>query len=478
MKSNVILNRIGCCLIIILSVFNSNAQPDYLSKEFDYCNVLYSVIPYDSGYFLQDNSFNTFYKVNFEGDTIKTLHFQGRLPGTYSCFMGKANNENMIIAGQYKNLYTGQSMLFISKINMNLDTLWVKYYPELLAGGPILINDTISVIKIDAQSNIHIQIFSPCGELIEHRIHPKYPGSNGMTIYSIAVVNAKKYAIAVLSAYYNSWLQDYYYKPMICVSDTNDYNYFESGFEYIYGSGASQSFIFYDKASNRIKHFYHFTQLWNAVTLYEHSLSGQLISSKGIYNDHGDTTGEIWDPNGIAMLGNGSFVIAGSWEKIYQNISGGFLMRCGPQGEWNWFRKYHEEQTSGYNGVLYSCTETDNHFLACAGKSNYAWLLVVDSLGCEAPGVCWVGEEEISALPQENLFEVFPNPAGEEVWVRSAAPLAGLTIYAMNGQKMPMAALSGENPMRIDTRAWPAGLYVVRATLQNGRVVTQKVMKR
>jgi hypothetical protein len=40
-----------------------------------------------------------------------------------------------------------------------------------------------------------------------------------------------------------------------------------------------------------------------------------------------------------------------------------------------------------------------------------------------------------------------------------------------------MAALSGENPMRIDTRTWPAGLYMVRATLQNGRVVTQKVMK-
>ncbi len=477
MKSNAIINRIGCCLIIILSVFNSNAQPDYLSKEYDYCNVLYSVIPYDSGYFLQDNSFNTFYKVNFEGDTIKTLHFQGRLPGTYSCFMGKANNENMIIAGQYKDLYTGQSMLFISKINMNLDTLWVKYYPELLAGGPILINDTISVIKRDAQNNVHIQIFNQNGELIEHRIHPKYLGSNSMTIYSIAAVNAKKYAIAVLSAYYNSWLQDYYYKPMICVSDTNDYNYFESGFEYVSGSGASQSFIFYDKASNRIKHFYHFTQLWNAVTLYEHSLNGQLMANRGIYDDHGDITGEIWDPNGIAMLENGSFVIAGLWEKIYQNISGGFLMRCGPHGEWNWFRKYHEEQTSGYNGILFTCTETDNHFLACAGKRNYAWLLVVDSLGCEAPGVCWVGEEEISAPPQENLFEVFPNPAGEEVWVKSAAPLAGIAIYAMNGQKMPLPALKEENPLRIDTRSWPAGLYVVRASLQNGRILTQKLMK-
>jgi len=101
----------------------------------------------------------------------------------------------------------------------------------------------------------------------------------------------------------------------------------------------------------------------------------------------------------------------------------------------------------------------------------------VDSLGCEAPGVCWVGQEEISAPPQETQLEVFPNPAGEEVWVKSHGHLAGIEIYAMNGQKMSLPALNAENPLRIDTRTWPAGLYMVRATLQNGRVLMQKVMK-
>ncbi|MEJ5302745.1 MAG: T9SS type A sorting domain-containing protein [Bacteroidales bacterium] len=127
---------------------------------------------------------------------------------------------------------------------------------------------------------------------------------------------------------------------------------------------------------------------------------------------------------------------------------------------------------------LAGVTETNNHFLACVGEKDYnEWLLVVDSLGCEAPGVCWVGEEENSSLPQENLFEIYPNPAGEEVWVKSAAPLAGIEIYGIYGQKMPMAALSGETPMHIDTRTWPAGLYVVRARLQSDRVLTQKFVK-
>jgi len=91
--------------------------------------------------------------------------------------------------------------------------------------------------------------------------------------------------------------------------------------------------------------------------------------------------------------------------------------------------------------------------------------------------VCWVGQEEISAPLQETQLEVFPNPAGEEVWVKINGHLAGIEIYAMNGQKMPLPALSAENPLRIDTRAWPAGLYMVRATLPNGRVLMQKVMK-
>jgi len=467
-----------CFLFVFLFPLTSNAQPDYLSREYSFCNVFYSVTPFDSGYFLQDNSLSTIYKVNFEGDTLKSLCFQGRLPGSYSFFHGKTKDGNIIIAGRFENSNTGQSMLFISKLNFMLDTLWVRYYPGLHASGPILNNDTIAVIKKDAQSNIHVQIFNPNGELIEHRIHPKYAGSNSMTIYSIASVNARKYVIAILREYYNSWNQKYYWDPVICVSDSNQYYYFWSGFEYEYGSGASTSFIFYDNITGRIKHFYHFTQMWNTVTLYEHTLSGQLISSKGIYDDNANITGEIWSPRSMTMLGNGSFVISGQYERIYQDIKGGFIMRCGPHGEWNWFRKYKEIQTTGIgNGSLYAITETENYFLASVGQGTKAWLLVVDSLGCEAPGVCWVGEEEMPASLQIAELEVFPNPVRDEVWIKCASPLSEIEFYTMNGQRMFISALANEQPLRIDIRTWPEGLYLVRARLQNGRVLTQKMMK-
>jgi len=70
-----------------------------------------------------------------------------------------------------------------------------------------------------------------------------------------------------------------------------------------------------------------------------------------------------------------------------------------------------------------------------------------------------------------------PTLPREGVWVKSHGHFAGIEIYAIDGRKMPLPALSAENPLRIDTRAWPAGLYMVRATLQNGRVLMQKVIK-
>ncbi|MDN5328286.1 MAG: Secretion system C-terminal sorting domain [Bacteroidales bacterium] len=472
MKSNAIVNRICCCLIIILSVFNSNAQPDYLSREYAKWPMFYRIISYDSGYFVSKSP--RIVKLNFSGDTILNRVISFSKPGNHFFTLYKGLQNKLYCIG-----YDKSTTVFVAKLNYSLDTLWVKYYDTVSYDytESTVINDTLIITYLDTGLKINVLIVDNNGALIEHRIHPKYPGSLDALIHNVAAVNTKVFAIALEIFYKSSWDQNYYRKPIICVSDTNGYNYFESGFAYLSGSGTSQSFIFYDTVSNRIKHIYHFAQMDNYVKLYEHSLSGQLMASKGIYWAEASVTGESWWPLDIIMLENGCFVIAGVWDKIWQNNTGSFLMRCGPHGEWSWFRKYHDEQTSGDHGVLYSCTETYNHFLACAGTKTKAWLLVVDSLGCEAPGVCWVGQEEISAPLQETQLEVFPNPAGDEVWVKSHCHFAGIEIYAMNGQKMPLPALSAENPLRIDTRAWPAGLYMVRARLQSDRVLTQKFVK-
>jgi len=477
MKKNKILNFVLGFLLMHLFPLTSNAQPDYLSREYSNFESFHDIILYDSGYFVKKST--RIAKINFVGDTIKIREISFKKPGIHSFKMYTTSVNKFFCIGY--NLNENKTIPFVAKLNFNLDTIWVKYYDDnqiaLSDVASVTIHDTIIISYMGSGYNIHVLILDSSGSFVEHRIHPKYAGSNSMTIYSIASVNARKYVIAILREYYNSWYQKYYWDPVICVSDSNQYYYFWSGFEYEYGSGASTSFIFYDNVTGRIKHFYHFTQMWNTVTLYEHTLSGQLIASKGIYDDDANITGEIWDPYRISMLQNGCFVISGRCEKIYQDIKGGFIMRCGPHGEWNWFRKYNENQTSGSNGFLSTIAETDNKFLACVGKSANAWLLVVDSLGCEAPGVCWVGEEEMPASLQIAELEVFPNPVRDEVWVKCASPLSDIEFYTMNGQRMFISALANEQPLRIDIRTWPEGLYLVRARLQNGRILTQKMMK-
>jgi hypothetical protein len=81
MKSNAIVNRIGCCLIIILSVFNSDAQPDYLSREYAKWPVFYRIISYDSGYFVSKSP--RIVKLNFSGDTILNRVISFSKPGNH-----------------------------------------------------------------------------------------------------------------------------------------------------------------------------------------------------------------------------------------------------------------------------------------------------------------------------------------------------------------------------------------------------------
>jgi hypothetical protein len=355
-------------------------------------------------------------------------------------------------------------VIFISKLNQNLDTLWVKYYFNTNPNYSIVATcheDTIAVAFNKYMSGgYYLSTFTSNGDFIGIDYYPKPSGADYYSLADIYPVNGSKYII-LLSA-------DYSQKIFVCVVSQGIFSFFigdSCDIGYLGGR------VFNDNQGNiSLITFYYYD--YTSISLSAFNFGGQLLYFRRIYEDPNNlvhTTGT----NAI-MSNNGDFIITGSYQQ--GDTEEGVLIRANSYGQLKWMRRFEGGGTFGTN--LAGVTETNNHFLACVGKKDYnEWLLVVDSLGCEAPGVCWVGEEEISALPQENLFEVFPNPAGEEVWVRSAAPLAGLTIYAMNGQKMPMAALSGENPMRIDTRTWPAGLYMVRATLQNGRVVTQKVMK-
>ena len=466
MKTRHIFSFLGILLMAFGLTLQALAQPTYISKTYLY-GVFYRIVNIDSGYISYSTTKN-FYKITYTGDTLKRKQFVGPKSGIYSTrCLCKSSDNHIIIAGTFQPDTTNNKYIFISKLNQNLDTLWVKYYFNYFNTNPnysivaTCHEDTIAVAFNKYMSGgYYLSTFTSNGDFIGIDYYPKPSGADYYGLADIYPVNGSKYII-LLSA-------DYSQKIFVCVVSQGIFSCFIGNSCDIGHLGGR---VFNDNQGNiSLITFYYYD--YTNISLSAFNLGGQLLYLRRIYEDPNNlvhTTGT----NAI-MSNNGDFIITGSYQQ--GDTEEGVLIRANSYGQLKWMRRF--EGGGSFGTDLAGVTETSNHFLACVGKNNYnEWLLVVDSLGCEAPGVCWVGEEEISSLSQENLFEIYPNPAGEEVWVKSAAPLAGLTIYAMNGQKMPMAALSGENPMRIDTRTWPTGLYVVRATLQNGRVVMQKVMK-
>jgi len=466
MKTTPIFSFLSILLMAFGLTLQAIAQPTYVSKT--YLNGgFYRIVSFDSGYISYSTTKN-FYEITFTGDTLKRKQFVGPKPGIYSTkYFSKLQDNQLIIVGTFQPDTTNNKYIFISKLNQNLDTLWVKYYFSYFNTNPnysivaTCHEDTIAVAFNKYMSGgYYLSTFTSNGDFIGIDYYPKPSGADYYSLADIYPVNGSKYII-LLSANNSQMI-------FVCVVNQGSFfSFLGTSCDIGYLGGR----VFKDHQGNiSLITFYSYD--YTDIRLIAYNFGGQLLYLSRIYEDPNNsvhTTGS----NAI-MSNNGDFIITGSYQQ--GDTEEGVLIRANSYGQLKWMRRFEGGGTFGTN--LAGVTETSNHFLACVGKNNYnEWLLVVDSLGCEAPGVCWVGEEEISAPLQETQLEVFPNPAGEEVWVKSHCHFAGIEIYAMNGQKMPLPALSAENPLRIDTRAWPAGLYMVRARLQSDRVLTQKFVK-
>ncbi len=464
----------GILLMAFGLTLHATAQPTYTSKIYDGGKELFLITTFDSGYIMLSAS-NIFYKTNFEGDTLKRKQFYGPKPGRYRATVLYSTSDNHhILAGQYSDT-NFHPYLFVCKINNNLDTLWMKYHNYEVSNIKSKwahYRDTLAVVF--TRGMIYIATFGINGEPISLNGYPYYPYSIAMIIDNIYPVSGNKFLLSTQRRYKSPINQKYCRRGVIYIVEGSQYSYFSNSIDYYEEDKSVNTNIFYDFQGN-ISLFV-FTKgiqwySWCYTKLYKYTLNGNLLYEKMVRENN--TASDACGYN-VQILKNGDFVVFDD----YHNSAGLYaaeILFADSTGQPKWRRLFDLNIKIKYINTL---VQTENNFLACVGSNGgNGWLLVVDSLGCEAPGVCWVGEEEISAPPQENLFEVFPNPAGEEVWVKSAAPLAGIAIYAMNGQKMPLPALTEENPLRIDTRTWPVGLYVVRASLQNGRILTQKLMK-
>jgi hypothetical protein len=74
-----------------------------------------------------------------------------------------------------------------------------------------------------------------------------------------------------------------------------------------------------------------------------------------------------------------------------------------------------------------------------------------------------------SLSPKHFELRIYPNPSSELFFIEAGHPVRSLEVYAITGQ-MVWSAREYAPVKGIDIRAWPAGLYAVRADFGQGRL--------
>jgi hypothetical protein len=210
------------------------------------------------------------------------------------------------------------------------------------------------------------------------------------------------------------------------------------------------------------------------------SNQGEVLSSR-LYGD----ASRYLDVANCRNVADDGIIISGSCWSTYPKV--GFLLRLDNEGDSLWYREYSILTGKDSQSYFYDVIPTtDKGFLAVGGcfpvppdtGNQDAWAIKLDSLGCEGPWECWVGEHEENETMATYEAKVFPNPATGYFVVKSALfekedclleviSLQGKKIFTMNVKK-------GESEIYVGTREWATGLYVVRIVGREG-IVSRKV---
>ena len=172
---------------------------------------------------------------------------------------------------------------------------------------------------------------------------------------------------------------------------------------------------------------------------------------------------------------DGSLIATGvtnlSKESSHKDI--GWMLKTTADGDSLWYREYAIcDADMSYNWLLDVIETPDNGYLACGvvypsppdTGSQDGWVIKVDSLGCEAPGECWVGVKPENKLIT-NSFDIFPNPAGQQTNIQLRITNYELRIrirlYDLFGREVKSVTLfPGQMDYRMDVSGLPAGLYM------------------
>ena len=74
-------------------------------------------------------------------------------------------------------------------------------------------------------------------------------------------------------------------------------------------------------------------------------------------------------------------------------------------------------------------------------------------------------------------FEIYPNPADNELNINSEVPVSEVDVYTINGKHILSVSDLKQNEVTLNIEHWEKGIYLVNLRFENNVVVTKKIIK-
>ncbi len=180
----------------------------------------------------------------------------------------------------------------------------------------------------------------------------------------------------------------------------------------------------------------------------------------------GLTAKPIVDSNSIVVVGV---------SKPGSGYYGAYLAKTNSVGGILWQRRYVVNTNSNHYTYGVSRTSDSGYIIggSCVVGTQDAWLVKVDSMGCEVAGCDGVGFLE---LENERRLSVYPNPASNDATVRLTS-IGGKETYIevsnSLGQVVDNISLNGLTTVQLITESYSAGLFHLRL-LENGECLASE----
>jgi hypothetical protein len=519
-------------LIIILFVNKVNAQVNYFNNRYESITNIWnsglSIAELSDGYVIGGTTGHQQNEFWHQISLIKLDVFGNEL---YEFIIGDEEAERDLSSGSlivdYDNnciFFTGSHRVYTTnwvhdqcmliKLNMDLDLIWAKYYGEY--SEPY---DTSYLARNLAKFE-----------------------NNGFAIVGVKLpyaLKSKIFFIKIDDTGEKEWESNYgtdsFYNQGFSVIQTTDGGYAIGGYRFLIGpSQVDADPIIYktDSLGNLewekniggpFDDYYPVLTLGkdgNIVvgTCYADSMSNPTSAYRRINIVKMDNEGNIqWNKKygesitynyskQIRTLEDGSYIIAGGVKNNYPHRSG-WIFKVSSEGDSLWYRQYDNLFGSDSRNYLYDIIPTsDNGFAACGYVIPYspdtgsqdAWVLKVDSMGCDTAGCITVNSEELMVNGEQGL-RIWPNPANDMFWIKPYAPPlvppnggksshavqpgggkpARIVVYNSQGIKAKEVLVrEGEEAVKVNVRGWQRGIYYVRMSvggrnLGSGKVVVE-----